>query len=135
MSRSGYNLDWDDGGNWSLICYRGAVAAATKGARGQKLLCDLLDALDKLPERKLIAGEFIEEDGAVCALGAVGQARGVALDGLDPDDTEKVAATFKVAPSLIREIVFENDENGYCSERPEARFTRMRAWVVSQIKN
>jgi len=132
MSRSGYSDDYDFD-QWSLIMYRGAVAAATKGARGQALLRDLLEALDKLPERKLIANE-LEEDGAVCALGALGKVRGLDMTELDPEDADKVAATFGIAPALAREIVFMNDDFAY-SETPEQRFARMREWVASQIKN
>jgi hypothetical protein len=130
MSRSGYTEDHDN--EWQLIMYRGAVASATRGARGQKLLRDLLDALDKLPERKLIAGE-LEEAGAVCALGAVGRERGLDMSGLDPYDPDTIAGTFGIAPALAREIVYENDECGR-NETPEQRFERMRRWVASQIK-
>lgn len=130
MSRSGYSDDYD---GWGLIMYRGAVASATRGARGQKLLRDMLDALDKLPAKKLIAGEFEEENGAVCALGAVGQARGVEMKGLDPEDPDTVARTFGIAPALAREIVYVNDECGSWPETPEQRFERVRRWVASQI--
>lgn len=130
MSRSGYDDNFDQ---WSLIMYRGAVAKATKGARGQALLRDLLDALDKLPERKLIAGKLVE-DGAVCALGALGNARGLAMKGLDPENTEAVAAKFGIADALAREIVYMNDEGSYRVATPEQRFIRMREWVASQIK-
>lgn len=131
MSRSGYNDDWDD--QWSMIMYRGAVAKATKGARGQALLRDLLDALDKMPERKLIANELVEKDGAVCALGTVGVARGINMIGLDPEEPEAVAARFGIAPALAREIAFMNDEGSYRAETPEQRFDRMRTWVESKI--
>lgn len=130
MSRSGYIDDFDD--QWSHIMYRGAVASATKGARGQKLLRDLLDALDKLPEPKLIANE-LEKDGEVCALGAVGRARGIDMAGIDPECSEVVASKFDIAGALAREIVFMNDDAFY-HETPEQRFIRMRKWVVSKIR-
>lgn len=129
MSRSGYIDDYDN--DWQLIMYRGAVASATRGTRGQKLLRDMLAALDALPEKKLIAGE-LEEAGAVCALGAVGKARGIDMSHLDPEDAETVAGTFGIAPALAREIVWENDEC-WRNETPEQRFDRMRRWVASQI--
>jgi hypothetical protein len=84
MSRSGYNDDYDLD-PWQGIRWRGAVASAIRGRRGQAFLRELLVALDALPEHKLIANE-LEKDGAVCALGAVGKARGLALAGLHPDD-------------------------------------------------
>lgn len=132
MSRAGYCDDWDD--QWSMILYRGAVASAIRGARGQALFRDLLVALDKLPERKLIANELVEQDGAVCALGAVGVARGIDIDALDPEEPEAVAAAFGIASALAREISFMNDEGSHQPETPEQRFVRMREWVAAQIK-
>lgn len=130
MSRSGYS---DDGGEWSLICWRGAVASATRGARGQALLRDLAAALDGLETKRLIADELVHE-GEVCALGALGRARGLDMTGLDPEDTDTVAHVFGIARALAAEIVFMNDE-AYCdSPTPEQRFLRMREWVGKQIK-
>jgi hypothetical protein len=129
MSRSGYDDGCDDG--WAMIRYRGAVKSAIRGRRGQAFLRDLLATLDAMPEKKLIEGELETPDG-VCALGALGRARGIEMKGLDPEDAEHVAAVFGVAPALAREIVYENDEVGYWpKETPEARFTRLRAWVAS----
>lgn len=56
MSRAGYSDDIDDPlelGHW-----RAQVASATRGKRGQKLLRDLLVALDAMPEKRLIAEEL-----------------------------------------------------------------------------
>ena len=53
MSRSGYSDDCDNA--WSLIRWRGAVASAIRGKRGQEFLYEMLHALAALPERKLIA--------------------------------------------------------------------------------
>lgn len=129
MSRSNYDEDCD---GWALIRWRGAVASAIRGKRGQAFLRELLAALDALPERKLIAHE-LQQDGAVCAIGAVGRARGLDMTALDPDDTETVAGTFGICDAMTREIVWLNDEINSRST-PEQRFEDMRAWVVSQIK-
>lgn len=54
MSRSGYCDDFEDAlahGRW-----RAQVASATRGKRGQKLLKDMLAALDAMPEKRLVAG-------------------------------------------------------------------------------
>jgi hypothetical protein len=134
MSRSGYNEDYDDD-NWSLIRYRGMVASATRGERGQALFRDILIAMNGMPVKRLIA-HALEHNGAVCAIGAAGRVRGVDMSKLDPDDAETVASKFNVADCLAREIVFENDENsGWKKETPEARFERMRKWVRRQIKD
>lgn len=133
MSRSGYS---DDCEQWSLICWRGAVASAIRGRRGQAFLREMLSALDALPEHKLIENKLVETDGAVCALGALAKAREMNVSEIDPEDHETVAGKFDVAHALACEVMFENDEGaGYWSEEtPEQRFARMRRWVESQIK-
>lgn len=128
MSRSGYNEDID---NWQLIRWRGMVASATRGKRGQKFYRDLLDALDALPEKQLIAEE-LEKDGQVCAIGSLGLIRGIDMSELDPEEPETVAAAFDIATCLAQEVVYENDE-GADRETPEQRFVRMRTWVEKQI--
>ncbi len=130
MSRSGYN---DDCEQWALIRWRGAVNSATVGKRGQQFFRDLLAALDALPEKVLIAEE-LESQGCVCALGALGKARDIPMDKLDPEDSVMVASTFDIAEALAREVVFENDEGGNWKETPEQRFNRVRKWVEKQIK-
>lgn len=134
MSRSGYIDDCCDD-NWQLIRWRGQVASAIRGKRGQTLLRDLLAALDAMPEKRLIAGE-LEAEGEVCALGAVGKARGLDMSEIDPYEPEDVAVAFNIAQQLASEIVFENDENGpWSGETPEQRWKRMRDWVASQIRS
>lgn len=128
MSRSGYSDDCD---GWELIRWRGTVAKATKGARGQTLLRELLEALDAMPQQRLIEGE-LELNGEVCALGCIGQRRGVDMSDLEPEDSDAVAGVFNIAPALVKEIVFMNDE-GWYAETPEQRWTRMRSWVATQI--
>lgn len=130
MSRSGYT---DECEGWDLIRWRGAVRSAICGKRGQQLLRDLLAALDAMPVKRLIAHE-LEQEGEVCALGALGRVRHLDLNMLDPDDAEGVANTFNIAPALAREIVFANDERAWGKETPEERWARVRKWVVQQIK-
>jgi hypothetical protein len=130
MSRSGYS---DSCENWSLICWRGAVASAIRGQRGQQLLRDLLAALDALPDKRLIAGA-LEDNGEYCALGALGTARHIDLRAIDPDDRDQVAEAFDIASALAAEIAFENDEGGRLQETPEQRWSRMRAWVAENLR-
>ncbi len=130
MSRSGYCDDF--GNQWELIMWRGQVASATRGKRGQQLLRDTLAALEALPEKRLIVGELVQE-GEVCTLGATGLMRGIDMKDLDPTEPDDVAAAFNCAPQLAREIVYMNDE--YCRyETPEERFESMVKWVKSQIR-
>lgn len=130
MSRSGYSDDCDIDWNW--ICWRGAVASAIRGKRGQQFLREMLAAMDALPEKELIAND-LEADGAVCAIGTVGKARGIDMSGLDPEDREKIAGIFGVARALVAETVFVNDEGGKHDETPAARFLRVRHWIESWL--
>lgn len=126
MSRSGYSEELD---NWALIKWRGQVASAIRGKRGQKLLQELAEAMDAMPAKELIAHEF-ERDGAYCALGVVGAKRGIDLDSIDPDEPDEVAAAFDIAEQLAREIVYINDEYHLT---PANRWKLVREWVTEQI--
>jgi hypothetical protein len=141
MSRSGYTTDgWND---WRSIMYRGAVASAIRGKRGQAFLRELLAALEAMPERKLIAGR-LERDGCYCTLGVIGAARGLDLKALDapydcaPEDVDlidhdKLVDVYGVASALLREIQYENDEH-WLPETDEQRWQRMHQWVHEQLK-
>ena len=130
MSRSGYSFDCD---GYDLVMYRGQVASAIRGRRGQRLLVDLVKALDALPEKRLITEE-LESEGEVCALGAVGRLRGVDMSRLDPEDPDAVAGAFDIATQLACEVTYINDEEGFRGETPEERFKRVRAWAEAQIR-
>ena len=130
MSRSGYFDDLEDS---KLALWRGAVKSAIRGARGQKLLRDLADAMDAMPEKVLIAYELIDAEGDACALGVVGRLRGIDMAKLDPDCPNDVALAFDVEPTLARKIVFENDEGNWDSETPAQRWKRMRKWVDKNL--
>lgn len=126
MSRSGYSDDCDN-----LELYRHAVDRALGGARGQHFLRKLRAALDAMPVKRLITGRIRNASGDVCALGA-----------LDPNltadsDAQDLAQHFGIAWAMAAEIVFMNDEYPYeraaAEETPEARWTRMRAWVDRHI--
>lgn len=137
MSRSGYSDDCEHVGLW-----RGAVHRATTGYRGQHLLRKLRDALDAMPAKRLIVDAIRNDDGDVCALGALDPS-------VDEYDAEYLADRFGIARALAAEIVYQNDELGdryepvdivgrgrswtTIHETPEERWIRMRAWVDAQI--
>lgn len=134
MSRSGYTDDYDD--NWSLIMYRGAVTSALRGRRGQQFLRELVNALEALPERKLVEGEF-EVSGSYCALGALGRLRGFDLSDLDPEDAPRVAERFDIAESLAREVVYINDEHLqplWDNTDPAHRWEVVHKWALKNLK-
>lgn len=128
MSRSGYDEDCD---GWALIRWRGAVNSAIKGKRGQSLLREMAKALDAMPIKRLISDELISKEGEVCALGAVAKHRSLNVEGIDPENSNKVCKVFNIAEALAREIVYMNDD--YYNETPEQRWKRMRAWVDSSL--
>lgn len=132
MSRSDYSEDCDD--NWSTIRWRGAVASAIRGKRGQAFLRDLAEAMDAMPVKRLIAEE-LQADGEFCTIGVLGNARGIDMAKIDPDDADQVADAFGISSAMAREIVYENDERIYfkANETPEQRWIRMRKWVEDKL--
>lgn len=133
MSRHGY-VDDGDLDNLSLGRWRGRVASAIRGNRGQAFLREMRDALDAMPEKRLIAGDIVTEDGECCAIGSVALARGCDVSNLDPEEPEYVAAHFGIAEVLVREIAYENDEHWWREDAPEKRWQYMRNWVDRHIK-
>jgi hypothetical protein len=134
MSRSGYSDDYD---NYAvLMCYRGVVASATRGKRGQRFFRELVAALDVMPEKRLIAHDLENPEG-VCALGALGKQKGVALPRLDPEDDygengDRLAPVFDIASQLANEVMYMNDDRSE-NDSPERRWKRMRDWAARQI--
>ena len=110
MSRSGYSDDYGDDDPLALGRWRGAVNSAIRGKRGQQTLREILAALDAMPVKALAAGSLVTADGEFCTLGVLGAQRGLAIDKLDPEDPEEIAKAFGIAPAMVREIVYMNDE-------------------------
>lgn len=127
-NRAGYEYDLE---NWQIIRYRGQVKSALRGKRGQKFLLDLIAALDALPQKRLIANEMVSIGGGdVCALGALGRAKGLNVWLIDPEDFEGLSNTFDIAEQLAREVMYENDDM-YVT--PEQRWENMCHWAVSNL--
>lgn len=108
MSRSGYIDDYDEDGTGGL--WRGAVVRAIVGKRSQAALHELAAAMDAMPHKVLGAHSLMTEDGGFCTLGVLGHARGLDMSPIDLADWDAVASAFNLAPAMIREIVYENDE-------------------------
>lgn len=130
MSRSGYGDEY----GWETIMWRGQVASATRGKRGQRMFSDLKAALEAMPNKRLIKDALVLE-GEVCALGALGEVRGVDMKGIDPENTRAVGAAFDIAHQLAAEVVWENDEGGHWQQTPQQRWSRMHKWVCAQIRS
>lgn len=130
MSRSGYSDDCDNE-NGQLAMWRGRIASAVRGKRGQSFFRRLVAALDAIQSKRLIDEELVCE-GDVCAIGAV--LRDVPdLATIDPENHARLAAEANIAECLVQEVEDENDEGGW-QESPEQRWTRMRKWAVDHIK-
>lgn len=129
MSRSGYTDDFD----CYHVMWRGQVASAIRGKRGQAFLREMIEALDALPEPKLIAEE-LHAEGAVCAIGSVGLKRGIDMSKLDVENFEHIGKVFGIAHQLVCEIEYVNDEMGSYEQTPEQRWQRVRAWAVKQLR-
>lgn len=128
--RSGYEYDCVNVAMW-----RGRVASAMRGKRGQQLLKDTLSALDAMPEKRLTRNSLVDGSGDVCLLGAAAKVRAVSdIAQIDPEDHDVLANRFNVSPCMIQEIEFINDDDFGQNETPEKRFDRARKWLVENIK-
>jgi hypothetical protein len=92
MSRHGYSNDCENVAMW-----RGVIASASRGKRGQVFFRALVAALDAMPEKRLVEGELQTEDGEVCALGCLGRALGRALREVDAEDWDKLGELFDIS--------------------------------------
>ncbi len=130
MSRIQYKDDEEYGGEFAL--WQANCKRSLRGKRGQAALRELEAALIALPEKRLISG-VIEDDGQVCAVGAVIKARGMIEEAYkaedDGDTTDAIAASMLGWPSLVAwKIVELNDEE--CDGLTEAhRYERVLARV------
>ncbi len=133
MSRHGYSEDgWDDAeSQWQSIRWSGQVASAIRGKRGQAFFVALVEALDAMPEKRLIA-ESLEHDGQVCALGCLGRHRGIDMRGIDTEDHDKLGDTFGIARQLAAEVMYQNDESP--AHTDEERWERVRRWAIGHIR-
>jgi hypothetical protein len=140
VSRDIFNYIEDERQNWSFIRWQGAVKSAIRGKRGQAFLRELADAMDAMPDKRLI-DRAANRDGAYCALGVVAAARGIDLvrlnsimDDMDDHDTKLVADAFGISDALAREIMYANDDSlNWRPETPEQRWQRMREWIGGLI--
>ena len=133
MSRHGYIDECDMDGS-QQIRWRGAVTSALRGKRGQAFLREMREALDALPEKKLIERDLVTPEGQVCAMGAVCEARGLDVSDVDPEDYEDVAATLGISEAMAREIAYENDEHYWPEDSDMRRWDWMSRWVDRHLR-
>lgn len=132
MSRSGYGDDCDSP---ACYLYEGHIRRAIRGMRGQRALVDFIHTLDAMPVKELISGSFQTGEG-VCSLGALAAHRSVDMSDMESDyedgpvDSVTVGKRLDIAPTMAREVMYENDE---CAQSPAERWLWMRRWAVGHL--
>jgi len=146
MSRAGYYGD-GDGDALQYGQWRGQVASAIRGRRGQAFLRELREALDAMSEKRLAKAILVETaevsaaDGEppvvrvnACALGVVALRRGIDTSRIDIEDYDNIHCPFGIANAMAREIIYENDESWPHPKSDEERWRKMRWWVEYYIR-
>lgn len=129
MSRSGYSDDYQ-------FCelYGANVERTISSKRGQAFLHELIQVLDAMPEKRLIAGELIDGQGQCCTIGAFFKAKKIDVDKIDYYEREQVGKAAGITGMMAAEIEYMNDEYPREKETPEERWTRMRKWTAENLK-
>lgn len=147
MRRSCYSDDFGDDNTWQLPFFRANVDRSLRGRKGQARLRELRDALLVLPVKALEAETFADGTSTapkVCALGAWALAKrggdpaaAFALVGrsdADDHDTAQVLEPHGWPRLVVLETIYINDDGNYWRpETPEQRYTRVLAWVESNL--
>lgn len=162
MSRIGWSEDESFPGQfeiWQANCRR-----SLRGRKGQAALRELETALVALESKRLIAHALENEDGDVCAIGALVKAKGIAPKA-DPEwQMEDVGVECGLPRLVAWKVVELNDihldgryvvmegptrpterfryrgAGGGCGSifvplTPEERYTRVLAWVRSELRS
>lgn len=126
---------------WQANCMR-----SIKGKKGQAALHELEQALLALPEKRLIQGELKDEEGGVCAIGALAQYRNHEPRADPWYEMEQVGMELGLPEMVAWRIVALNDAdldfrwerlpgNGFKrveitpEERYEAVLARVQRWL------
>ena len=145
MSRSGY-VEGCEMDQWDFIRWRGAVASAIRGKRGQTLLKELEAALVAMPTKELCKNDFANpETGQVCALGSVAVKRKldqgktveaamkeVGSEFPEGTEAEEVSDEFDISDALAKEITWVNDDEAPTD--PKGRYEYVLGWVREKLK-
>jgi hypothetical protein len=137
MSRSGYSDCENE--YYPPDFWRSAVNNAVAGKRGQKFLKEMLQTLEAMEVKELISDDVVTPAGEVCAIGSVIKARNITLDPeyydfeYDPQGAnENLAAELNIAPALVQEIEYLNDEVCF-SRTPAGRWEYIHNWTKEMI--
>ena len=140
MSRSGFH-DMDEYDQDTILAMgraRGQIVSAIRGKRGQKFLRTALTALDAMEDKRLAGGTFgVGDAGCMCLFTSIATetGRASAIPKRPNDDGKgtchQLADAFNVAPILVRDLVWDNDENA--PRDPAARWQYMRDQIAAMI--
>lgn len=89
------------------------IAGATRalqGRRGQTFLYWLIKALDAMPEKELVSGQFRAAEGQFDALGVIAAARDLDLYYIESWDHGRMGEILDIAGSLVVEVMEQNDQ-------------------------
>lgn len=132
MSRINYSEEEDYPGQfdlWQANCDR-----SLKGKSGQEELLVLRDALLAMPDKRLIHGSLVAEDGEVCAIGAYAKHKGLDLQKFDPEDETDAVGIEAGMPKLVAwKVVEMNDIELDSRISPENRYAKMLQWVENEL--
>jgi hypothetical protein len=121
-----------------------------QGKAGQRALREFEAALLALPEKRLIHGRLVDDEGGVCAVACYAKHKGVNLDHFDPEDESDEVGVAGGMPRLVAwSVVAQNDihleskwepptkhhPHGRSVDiTPEERYEKVLAWVRAQLK-
>lgn len=127
--RISYTDDEDFGGQFSL--QEANVRRSLKGKAGQRELRELEAALVALPEKRLIHGSLVDDDGGVCAIACYAKHKGVSLETIDTGDYD--VGIGAGMPRLVAWKVVALNDLELGGETPENRYIAVLEWVRKQL--
>ena len=86
----------------------------------------VLECLEKLPNKRLVRGEYISRTGECCTMGAVYKAFDLAnLDLILSEGRSGLGVRTNIKLSEFENLIIQENDFGSVGETPEARYVRM----------
>ena len=90
---------------WDANCRR-----SMRGKNGQRELRELEAALVALPEKRLIHGSLVDDEGGVCAIACYAKHKGIDISKFDPEEESDEVGIAAGMPRLVAwKVVSQND--------------------------
>ncbi len=139
--RINYSEDEDYPGQFGL--WQGNCQRSLSGRKGQESLRELEAALLALPSKRLISG-VLEENGDVCAIGALVRHKNIKPEADPEEEMEDIGVECGMPRLVAWKVVEMNDVdltskwsvdgNKIIIYTPEERYTEMLKWVQAQLR-